>query len=97
MALELAHKSDFSAPDHLLPFRKGNYNIVSRGRTYYKKNIAIKMIKNLAVLCDKRIKSLFKDFVIFPFIALTLGIATILAVLFIFPVWLLKETNLQKR
>jgi hypothetical protein len=56
------------------------------------------MLKNFAILFnEKSIKSLIKDYIIFPVIAMILGIATILAVLFVFPVWLLKETNPQKK
>jgi hypothetical protein len=57
------------------------------------------MSKNLTVSCnyEKKFNSIIKDYLIFPLIALILGIATIFAVLFIFPIWLLKETNPQKR
>ena len=57
------------------------------------------MLKNLADPFNRKklFNSIIKDYLIFPIIAFILGIATIFAVLFIFPVWLLKETNPQKR
>jgi hypothetical protein len=37
--------------------------------------------------------SFIKELFVFPFVAVVMGIATILVVLLIFPVWLFKEQN----
>ncbi|MGE5845580.1 MAG: hypothetical protein ACM34O_02565 [Ignavibacteria bacterium] len=97
MASELAIDMRFFDYRSSFIVRKILYRQFSEDRGFYIQKHP-NMSKNSTVSCNykKIFYTIIKDYLIFPLIAIILGIATIFAVLFIFPVWLLKETNPQK-
>jgi len=43
------------------------------------------------------LKTILKEFLIFPIVAVIMGIATVIVILLVFPVWLFKEHNPHTR